>query len=282
MKNRFLPCAFLGAATIVAGCAHEPELKPSVGAQVLPNQKDVAVAEVAGVQLSVAGDVWKGLPSTLPEVITPLRASVQNQSGRSLRISYQDFALIGSSGFRYVPLPPFSIRGTVNSGLIQAAPAKDGALAAAIESGMLDARVSPYRVQKALAQQASEGRDTQQPARQTVIVNPRFSYDRFFVAPHFAYLYPGLEPWPWAFGPAYDPFYYGRYYGLWPVQLPTQDMLEQALPEGVVESDGSVSGFLYFPAVGKREEQVTFEMKLVDAKTAETFGTARIPFLVKR
>jgi hypothetical protein len=59
-------------------------------------------------------------------------------------------------------------------------------------------------------------------------------------------------------------------------------MLEQALPEGVVESDGSVSGFLYFPAVGKREEQVTFEMKLVDAKTAETFGTARIPFLVKR
>ncbi len=63
--------------------------------------------------------------------------------------------------------------------------------------------------------------------------------------------------------------------------LPSREMMERALPEGVVDSGGRVSGFLYFQHVDRREAQVSLEMKLVDAKTGESLGHLTIPFVVQ-
>jgi hypothetical protein len=64
--------------------------------------------------------------------------------------------------------------------------------------------------------------------------------------------------------------------------LPTKDMLEQALPEGTLENGGTVAGFIYFQSIGKREQQVTLQAQLVDARTGESFGRLSIPFQVDR
>ena len=55
-------------------------------------------------------------------------------------------------------------------------------------------------------------------------------------------------------------------------------MLSEALPEGVVQDGGSVSGFVYFQSVTGRESAVQFEMNLVDASGGEAFGVIAIPF----
>jgi hypothetical protein len=96
------------------------------------------------------------------------------------------------------------------------------------------------------------------------------------------------SPWrtPWWPSPYYDPFY-NPYYGPPPYvlceePLPTQDMQKQALPEGTLETGGTVSGFLYFQGVGDRERQVTLQARLVDAATGEPFGELSIPFQVRR
>ncbi|WP_426755669.1 hypothetical protein [Myxococcus sp. Y35] len=81
-------------------------------------------------------------------------------------------------------------------------------------------------------------------------------------------------------GPYYpDPYYYG-YQCQEP--LPTQDMLQKALPEGTLEPGGSMAGFLYFQGVGEREGQVVLQARLVDAESGEQLGTLDIPFQVRK
>jgi hypothetical protein len=95
------------------------------------------------------------------------------------------------------------------------------------------------------------------------------------------------SPWgPWGPGPYYNPFW-NPYYGPPPYvrceePLPTQDMVERALPEGRLENGGTVAGFLYFQGVADRERQVILQARLVDANTQEAFGELSIPFQVRR
>lgn len=84
------------------------------------------------------------------------------------------------------------------------------------------------------------------------------------------------------YDPFFDPFYGPRSYVRCEEPLPTQDMMDRALPEGTLEEGGTVSGFLYFQGVGDRERQVILQAQLVDAKTNEPFGALSIPFQVRR
>ena len=61
-------------------------------------------------------------------------------------------------------------------------------------------------------------------------------------------------------------------------QLPTGAMVQKALPEGVLEPGGRVTGFLYFEDidVGK-DDRATFVTDLVNASGGETVGAIRIP-----
>ncbi|RKH31703.1 hypothetical protein D7Y13_33450 [Corallococcus praedator] len=93
--------------------------------------------------------------------------------------------------------------------------------------------------------------------------------------PRRGYYPPYYGPWG---SPFYDPFLYS-----WPQYqepLPTEDMLNNALPEGTLEPGGTQQGFLYFQGVARREDAVTLQVKLVDATTGEPFGALDIPFQV--
>ncbi len=124
--------------------------------------------------------------------------------------------------------------------------------------------IPPYKIEGSIAR---------------VTVTPRFAYSGFWLSPYYSSWYgPGFATWrgPWA----YDPFYYPSY-EVWRQPIPTQDMLELAIPEGVLDAGGKVSGFLYFPKVDPKVKQVTFAGNLVGAKTQIEFGELEIPFVIE-
>jgi hypothetical protein len=225
------PIAALLSVFALEACAHEKVLEPAAGTPLAPGRQNVAEMSAAGVIVKVSGDSWKGDPQDLGNLFTPVRVTIENQSGKTLRVSYRDFSLSGASGFQYAAIPPMKARGT------------------------LSARETPSSPSLQLA---------------------GWEHERFSIAPHYSYLYPGLAMWPGPF--AYDPFYYDGFYGRWPERLPTQDMLSEALPEGVVQDGGRVAGFVYFQSVTGRESAVQFDMKLVDASDGQPFGLVAIPF----
>lgn len=54
----------------------------------------------------------------------------------------------------------------------------------------------------------------------------------------------------------------------------------KALPEGVLDIDGIVSGFLYFESIDPTDKEVTFMFDIVNAETGKKKGTIEIPFYV--
>jgi hypothetical protein len=87
-----------------AACVHEPVLKPASSAQSVAGKQNTAFADVAGVRVLVAGDAWKGRRSSPADQLTPIQVTVENHSGRALRIRYQDLSLHGGTGASYAPL----------------------------------------------------------------------------------------------------------------------------------------------------------------------------------
>ena len=114
------------------------------------------------------------------------------------------------------------------------------------------------------------------------IADPAFAYDGFTVAPYYGSVYTGLDPYAGTF--AYDPYYYDTYgtsFADIEIDLPTDEMLQRALPEGVLESGGRVEGFVYFEKVTDDVPRVVFRADLVNAETGNVFGEVRVPFTVE-
>jgi hypothetical protein len=110
---------------------------------------------------------------------------------------------------------------------------------------------------------------------------PRFSYSGFLVAPFYRPFYPGVPVWaasPWR----YDPYFYNRTWAEWPIELPTRDMREKAIPAGVLQPGGRVSGFLYFPKLPAETTAVTFKQSLVDSSTQKSLAEVAVPFVYAR
>ena len=99
---RLNPC--IAAATLLA-CVHQRELVPAPEAQTLPGQPRVAEETVEGVRVQVDSAAWRS--GQLYDVLSPVRVTIENRSGRPLRIAYGQFTLGGPSGFRLAALPPY-------------------------------------------------------------------------------------------------------------------------------------------------------------------------------
>jgi hypothetical protein len=108
--------------------------------------------------------------------------------------------------------------------------------------------------------------------------NPYYGFNRFSVAPYLSRWYPRFSRWNGAF--AYDPAYYRPYVTRYAeVSLPTAEMVQRALPEGVMSSGGSAEGFVYFEAFHRGTKTLTLNVDIVDAMSGSVIGTAKIPFL---
>lgn len=242
MRSRGLWIVAIG---ILAGCIPEARLEPRPDARSLAGDPSAAVAEAQGVRLIADGAAWKGHPSNLERRLTPVEVRVENRSGRPLTIQYELFDLLGESRFHYSAIPPTSM----NADTSDSSPV-------CIASRPAWAPGGPWGWSRPWGWHRPWG------------------WRRW-----------GYGPWgnPWWPNPFYDPFY-DPFYGP-PVRceevLPTQDMVDRALPEGTLENGGIVSGFLYFQGVAERERQIILQAKLVDASTGAPFGTLSIPFQVR-
>jgi hypothetical protein len=113
------------------------------------------------------------------------------------------------------------------------------------------------------------------------ITAPTFEYSNFYVAPYYASAYPTLDPYADPF--YYDPYYYDRYETAWQsINLPTEEMVAEVLPEGVLDPGGRVAGFLYFERVDPETPRVRFRADLVSAVDGDVFGEVSIPFTVNQ
>jgi hypothetical protein len=113
-------------------------------------------------------------------------------------------------------------------------------------------------------------------------VTPLYSHRRFWIAPYYARIYPGLAAFPGPF--PFHPSYYRNRYAHWGAlgaSLPTPDMLRRAVPEGVLGDGGQVSGFLYFQRVDPGARVVTLSAEIVNARAGQELGRVRIPFRVE-
>lgn len=114
-----------------------------------------------------------------------------------------------------------------------------------------------------------------------VIPEPAYEQNNFYMYPMYEPLYPGIEITDYNY--IVDPEIQKKYF-LWSAMdenLPTQNMRQKALTEGVLNEDGMVSGYLYFEDVLPTDEKVEFTFDVVNASTGEKEGTIEIPYYIE-
>lgn len=105
-------------------------------------------------------------------------------------------------------------------------------------------------------------------------------FSGFWVAPYYAPYFPGIQPYRGAF--PFDRIYYDEFFPTWVnIELPTGDMIQKALPEGVLDPGGRVTGYLYFQNVKRGTGMVEFTAELVTVTNGESLAVVRIPFQVE-
>lgn len=89
-------------AAALVGCAKGPELEPAAG---VPTVNGHAVATSSGVRVEVDPGQWYGFSIDEPEIVR-LNVNIMNNSGRSLELSHDTFALVGANGQVWRPIDP--------------------------------------------------------------------------------------------------------------------------------------------------------------------------------
>jgi len=99
----------------------------------------------------------------------------------------------------------------------------------------------------------------------------------FHYAPYYRDVF-GEEVDYWTGGFAFDPYFYDGY-AAWSPSLPTEAMIERALPEGVIGTGGWVSGFVYFERLDPEAKRVTLHVDLDLPQGEERVATIDIAFV---
>jgi hypothetical protein len=104
-----------------------------------------------------------------------------------------------------------------------------------------------------------------------------FTHRGFLVAPYLRYYYPGLRPFGYPY--TFDSPYYERHLDYWAQrQIAMDEVRRHAIPEGVVEPGGHVTGFVYFEDVGDDASRVTFHADLPNPRDGLSAASLTVPF----
>jgi hypothetical protein len=121
----------------------------------------------------------------------------------------------------------------------------------------------------------------EQNARRTV-PDPTFEHTGFLVAPYLAYAYPTLPAYSEAYD--YEQGYFRRYEERAEAVLRDDPQaLSLGIPEGVLQSGGAISGFLYFEPVDSSDADKGLVRLHADLEAADAseLATLSIPFAVE-
>jgi len=110
-------------------------------------------------------------------------------------------------------------------------------------------------------------------------IEPMYASSKFYVAPRLHDVYSSLEPWR---APLQrDEQLYDRQFKRWGKRRPTLQMIRMALPEGVLDDGGMISGFLYFENPLDAESKVNFEADFGRDDGSGTVAAIEIPFRIE-
>ncbi|HEY4187444.1 MAG TPA: hypothetical protein VGP07_20375 [Polyangia bacterium] len=101
MRHR---CLLLVAAAGLVGCGHG-KLVPARSATIVKGSDSAAFVVIEGLRCSADSEAWEGRPGDLPGFVAPVKVRIRNQTGAPVLLRYEDFALVGKGGRRYLPLP---------------------------------------------------------------------------------------------------------------------------------------------------------------------------------
>jgi hypothetical protein len=233
------------------------------------------VASSGPITLTAFASEWTGSPEDLPEYITPIAVDLFNAGPYEVRVSYADFALRDERGFRYGAINPFI-------------PAQLGQAQA--EGTLVASRGSHFSG-------FSRGSGSSHSySRSGVTVGPpsgRRGYGT--IGSHGGgwsgyYVGPGARGWygaGWNFwgGPFLYPPWYSRFVFFWgpgyyPSERPSRDVIDAALPEGVLAPGGRVNGYLYFQKATDRSRRLDISWEARDARTQVFVGAVHVPLEV--
>jgi hypothetical protein len=225
------------------------------------------LAIIFPVLLLTAGCAQRKLvPAPLANIAPELPAAAWAES-KGVRMTVQPDHWKGDPQNLREALTPINVLMTNRSG--QAVRIGYQEFSLATGNGLRLTALPPFRIEASVPQTA------------TRFVNPAFLWDRFYLSPYYSGFYgPYFPAWDggWAFdGPFYDTYTY-----TWQKPLPTGDMLEKALPEGVLENGGRLRGFLYFRRLPHGTRSVEFRAQLVNARSGRTFGSLDVPFVAQK
>ena len=93
---------------MIYGCASSQQLRAVNG-----YNNNVSSKKVDGINIITKVNYWNG-DSQVKQYVTPVYVTINNNSGKDLKISYEQFALVSPSGKRFAALPPFGVTGAVS------------------------------------------------------------------------------------------------------------------------------------------------------------------------
>jgi hypothetical protein len=109
--------------------------------------------------------------------------------------------------------------------------------------------------------------------------DPLYASSKFYVAPGFRDVYARLDPWS---APLQrDETLYDKLFRRWGDQRLRLDLLRMALPEGVLDDGGIVTGFLFFESPLAKESRVTLAAEFEASDGRGTVASIEIPFTVE-
>jgi len=191
-------------------CQKSTNIKPAPVpgyTQLSPVEKSAA-SDMSPVRIDAQPESWPG-GKAIEFTTTPVRLKIENRSESPLLIRYSDFKVLTPAGREFSALPVFPVK------------AKD--------RGPVVPGTLPMLT----------------PVAYPPIVDPLFDYRDFRVAPFLKPVYPTIPvhegPFP------HDQTYNERHATYWQrSDLPNLEMIQRALPEGVLNPGGWVAGWLYF------------------------------------
>jgi len=110
-------------------------------------------------------------------------------------------------------------------------------------------------------------------------LDPIYASSNFFVAPGFRDVYATLPPWNTPL--QRDEALHDQLFRQWGKRRPALDVLRVALPEGVLDDGGVVTGYLFFESPLEKENRVTFEASFEGGDGRTTVASIEIPFKIE-
>jgi hypothetical protein len=260
----------------------------------------VGTASTTGLTMSAEPNAWSGHPTDLGDYLTPIRIGIVNQRRADVRVSYADFALTDESGLRYAAISPYT--GQVSSAPPPSVPphpppgplpAKPLPPASPPPAAPPPAGDNPDGAGREILLIPGEG-EPDAPTRRAPLAFELVRYGGghggghvhmgprpapgFYVHPHYHGYFHYYAPWPYYWPPYYGPYVYYWDYHYYPA-APSYDVMRLGLPEGVVKSGGSVSGFVYFQNAATRATslKLTWAVHTADGKSVASLS---VPFVI--